>query len=377
MQAYTLIDFDNLPATSGFFQGTEIAPQAQLSNQLENQGVIFSTGLGANYVAVVPLGLGHATSGTNGISMAAPDNTVTYDAPYYTLIEFVDPSDPSVAGVTNFASIRGDHAGSSNTLTMEAFDINGNLLGTDSKPDVGGETVSLSVPGIHTVYILTTAQGDSGGIGLDDLSFNSPVPASRYLAVTTQPPASVTAGAGFGCTVTAENASGSVLTSFNGSVTVALETNPGDTTLGGTLTATAQNGVAMFSGLTLDTAANGYALLVSTSGLSSTTTSAINVTPATATQLLVTSQPPSRVIAGMGFGLTATALDPYGNVDTNLRRRSYRRPVSQSRRSYARRHAHRRLPRAAWLPSLALTLDKAGTGYRLQVTANGLTDADH
>jgi hypothetical protein len=193
----TLINFDNLPANGSYIQGSVISAQAQLSNQLENQGVIFSTGMGADYVAVVPLGLGHATSGTNGISMAATDNTVTYDAPDYTVIQFVVPSDPSVEGVTDFVSIRGDHAGSSNTLTMQAFDINGNLLGTDSQPDVGGETVSLSLPGIHSVHILTTAQGNSGGIGLDDLSFDTPVTAESPAAVTSQSQANITAAANF------------------------------------------------------------------------------------------------------------------------------------------------------------------------------------
>ena len=68
------------------------------------------------------------------------------------------------------------------------------------------------------------------------------------LVVTAQPPASVTAGTGFGLTVTAEDNSGNVDTSFNGTVTVAMASNPGGATLGGTLTATAQNGVATFSG---------------------------------------------------------------------------------------------------------------------------------
>ena len=71
---------------------------------------------------------------------------------------------------------------------------------------------------------------------------------TSQLVVTTQPPASVTAGSGFGLTVTAENNSGSPITTFNGTVTVALANNPGGATLGGTLTATASNGVATFSG---------------------------------------------------------------------------------------------------------------------------------
>ena len=81
-----------------------------------------------------------------------------------------------------------------------------------------------------------------------------------------QPPASVTAGSGFGLTVQAEDSSGNPITSFNGTVTVALGTNPGGATLGGTLTATASNGVATFSGLTLNKAAAGYMLYASGGG---------------------------------------------------------------------------------------------------------------
>ena len=43
-----------------------------------------------------------------------------------------------------------------------------------------------------------------------------------------------------------------MITSFNGTVTLALASNPGGSTLGGTLTVTASGGVATFSGLTLD-----------------------------------------------------------------------------------------------------------------------------
>ena len=70
--------------------------------------------------------------------------------------------------------------------------------------------------------------------------------------VTQQPPSSVTAGSPFGLTVQAEDSSGNLVTSFNGTVTVVLANNPGGATLGGTLTATASGGVATFSGLTLD-----------------------------------------------------------------------------------------------------------------------------
>ena len=75
--------------------------------------------------------------------------------------------------------------------------------------------------------------------------------------VTQQPPASVTAGSGFGLTVQAEDGSGNLITSFNGTVTVALANNPGGATLGGTLSVQASGGVATFSGLTLNKAVVG------------------------------------------------------------------------------------------------------------------------
>ena len=76
-------------------------------------------------------------------------------------------------------------------------------------------------------------------------------------------------------------------------MTVALANNPGGATLGGTLTVTASGGVATFSGLTLTKAASGYTLVATSSGLGEGVTNAITVTPASATQLVITQQPPS------------------------------------------------------------------------------------
>jgi len=64
---------------------------------------------------------------------------------------------------------------------------------------------------------------------------------------------------------------------FNGSVTIALATNPTGATLGGTLTVTAENGAAQFSDLTLDTPGTGYSLTVSSDGLMGGTTDPFNV----------------------------------------------------------------------------------------------------
>ena len=123
--------------------------------------------------------------------------------------------------------------------------------------------------------------------------------------VTTQPPASVAAGSEFGLTVTVEDASGSVDTSNNGTVTVALLNNPGGSTLVGTLTTTAQAGVATFSELTLNKVGSGYTLLVSASDVVGATTDAFDV------------------YAGLGLGLGLVphaGCDDAGELDRDLRR---------------------------------------------------------
>jgi len=107
---------------------------------------------------------------------------------------------------------------------------------------------------------------------------------SADFVVTQQPPTSVSAGTDFGLTVQAEDSSGNLDSSFNGTVTVALAKNPGGATLDGTLSMTASNGLATFSNLTLTSAAAGYTLLVSGSGVGSATTNAFTVTPAAASK---------------------------------------------------------------------------------------------
>jgi streptogramin lyase len=166
-------------------------------------------------------------------------------------------------------------------------------------------------------YGITT--GPDGNLWFTDPGTNAIGVATltaSQLVVTTQPPSTVTAGSGFGLAVTAEDSSGNPITSFNGTVTVALANNPGGATLGGTLTATATNGVATFSGLTLTKAASGYTLVLSGSGIGAGVTSAFTVTPAAATQLVIATQPPATVKLSTAFGMEALIEDQYGNVVT-------------------------------------------------------------
>ncbi len=100
--------------------------------------------------------------------------------------------------------------------------------------------------------------------------------ASQF-AVVSQPPSSVIAGDRFGVVVAAESPGGQVDPAFSGTMTISLSTNPGASTLGGTLTATAYHGVAVFDGLTLLNPGDGYRLGITGSDFPAITTNTFDV----------------------------------------------------------------------------------------------------
>jgi subtilase family serine protease len=100
---------------------------------------------------------------------------------------------------------------------------------------------------------------------------------ASQLAVTSQPPSSVITGDSFGVVVAAESPDGEVDPAYSGTVTIALESNPGDASLAGTLTATAYHGVAVFDGLSVNEFGDGYTLQLASSSFAAITTSQFDV----------------------------------------------------------------------------------------------------
>jgi hypothetical protein len=97
-------------------------------------------------------------------------------------------------------------------------------------------------------------------------------PVHAHLVITKSPGTArllgfVFAGVPFSVAAAVVDNHGRVLTGYDGRMTVSLAANPGRATLGGTVTATAKDGVVVFSGLTLSRPGNGYVLIVSGGGL--------------------------------------------------------------------------------------------------------------
>jgi hypothetical protein len=117
---------------------------------------------------------------------------------------------------------------------------------------------------------LATTLGVSGATGSTRAS---------SLVFTVEPAGAVAGGTMAAVELAAENSSGTVDTSFTGTVNIAIGTNPVAGSLGGVTTITATAGLAVFNNLTITPAGNGYTLVATASGLAGATSSAFNVVP--------------------------------------------------------------------------------------------------
>ena len=101
------------------------------------------------------------------------------------------------------------------------------------------------------------------------------------LAITTEPPATVTPGSSFGLTAQVEYSDTNVVdTAYTGNVTIAL-TSPGSNVLGGTTTMPVTAGVASFTTLTLANPGTNFTLTATAGSLTSAPSAGITVTAIT------------------------------------------------------------------------------------------------
>ena len=122
--------------------------------------------------------------------------------------------------------------------------------------------------------------------------FSITTTASTLLEVVSPYPGTVAAGSPFSLTFQAVTSNGTVDTGFNDPVTLSLASNPGAATLGGgPLTVAAVNGKVTFTGLTLNKLGTGYTLHATSGSLTDATSSGFNISAATLSQLIFTSQP--------------------------------------------------------------------------------------
>ena len=173
----------------------------------------------------------------------------------------------------------------------------------------GGNGTFAAVPGYD----------QSTGLGTPVASLIAPALAyhdlASWLAIESPPPTIIAAGQPFEFTIAVVSSDGTIDTTYQGSITLAMGSNPGGTGLGGTLTQPVVGGLAVFSGLTLTQAASGYTIdATASSGVASTSSSPITVVPGAASRVVEIHSSP----VGRGdISVTVAVVDAYGNLVTS------------------------------------------------------------
>lgn len=172
------------------------------------------------------------------------------------------------------------------TMALGSNSAGGTLSGTRTVNASSGvatfSSLSINNAGAYTL------SATSGSLAATRSSSFTVTPAPTQLGFATQP--SPTAA---GSTMTPPptvqilDGNGNVVTSSSASVTVALSSNPAGGTLSGTKTVTAVNGVATFSGLSINKSGS-YTLAATSTGLTGATSNSFTINPGAATRLVAT-----------------------------------------------------------------------------------------
>jgi VCBS repeat-containing protein len=197
-------------------------------------------------------------------------------------------------------------------LVVRLVDDNGN--------GVGGKAITwVSAPGngsVNPLNVTTSPTGfaqtswtlanRSGGYQINAVF--SGVPSVPFIATATagaanklafsQVPVNTSAGSPItpAVKVAIQDAGGNTVTSATDAITIGIGSNPAAGTLSGTTTVSAVNGVATFTGLSIDKSGNGYTLTATGSGLTAVTSPSFDIVPGAANRLVFITGPSDRIV---------------------------------------------------------------------------------
>ena len=232
----------------------------------------------------------------------------------------------------------------------------------------------LSIDKAGAGYTLSVSSGAL--TGATSTPFGISAGAATALTFTVQP-SNATAGAAIApaILVSARDALGNAVTSFTGTVTIAIATNPAGGVLSGSATVPAVSGVASFSTLSIDKAAIGYTVSASAVGLAGATSAPFNIAPAAATSLSFTVQPTTATTnANISPAVKVTVHDALGNVATGFNGNIT--VAIGANPGGGTLSGTRTLAAVNGVASYqALGINNIGTGYTLTAAAAGLTGA--
>ena len=336
-------------------------------------------------IAVTKVGTGYTLSATSSLStIISGAFDITPNVPHH-LVVTQEPADTAVN--TPISSVVVEVRDFYDNLATQSFaPVSAALVGGTPGARLLGSTTVFASAGVasfddlavdrsgqaYTLFLASTGLYGDSTIGFDV----APGPAPVGLEFVSQPGNSA-AGVAISPAVTVRvvDASGNTVLDASGPVTLALGANPGGGTLSGSLTASPAGGVATFSGLSIDRAGTGYTLAASSSGLTSATSSAFDVSAAAASRLVFGVQP-SNAAAGQAIApaVTVEARDAFGNLDAAF--------TGSVTVALGGGNSNATLSGTATASATAgvatfsdLSVNKTGRGYTLAASASGASSA--
>lgn len=226
---------------------------------------------------------------------------------------------PQVAALDTSGAIVTTYTGAV-TVALGSNPTGATLLGGQVIDAVGGiaHFPDLSIDRAGTGYTLIASAPGLSGATSAPFDITAPPPQATHLAFAVQPQ-NVEAGRSIAVQVVVLDDAGHTVTTFDGTVVVTLGGNPGNTTLNGTSTVSAVNGVATFSDLSLTHAGAGYTLTAWSTGLIGATSNAFSVSPGQAAVLAFVTPPSNAtVLSTIQPAVQVAASDRWGNVVTDF-----------------------------------------------------------
>jgi hypothetical protein len=282
--------------------------------------VVDSSGLGAAVSSSTPINV-VATSAANesfrGIAFA-PTSGVVAGATHFA----VTAPPTSVAGSTFSITVT---AQTSSNTTYAGYVGTVHFTSTDTGSGIAlpaNYTFLASDNGVHTFTGVTLVTAGSKSITAIDTVTSSitgsasiTVTASTVSKLAVSTPATETAGTSFGATVTAEDQFNNTVTSYVGTVQFSKTDNGTGSAAPANYTFLAtDNGVHVFTGWILVTAASQTITATDTVTSSIKGTAAVTVTPGAIAKFAVSA--PASAVAGVAFSATITAEDQFNNTIT-------------------------------------------------------------
>ena len=268
-------------------------------------------------------------SATGATALTSNTATLTINAvilPILTLTKSVSPASAGLGSVVTYTLAYDNTGGTAtNVVLSDTLPSNvtyvANSAGENATYDDNTDTLSWSLGTLPTgnsgqvTFQMTVVTTDVVGstisntasisaaeaptpVTSNSVSFTVTAGPPAKLVFQVQPPKSTNATAMMtpAVIVQVQDAYGNTVASATTPITLALAANPGGSTLGGTVTVNAVNGVATFSTLTLNKAGTGYTLSASAAGLAGATSNTFTITSGPPAQLVFATYPNTSVV---------------------------------------------------------------------------------